>query len=204
MCSTNEPKMRRSTSPMVNAGSRTILARGNAASHDDGSTRIPQLYSVGTTLYTWGHDTGDLAIQTAAGRSPERLPVSALAAKRPAAPGCDHCRTPAVTGEGLGWADRWRRGSGSAAADVSTPQTVSIPHTPRKSSAVLVGVRVPRSATVRATPKVAPSCRIAWLTAAPAANSSGGSPCTAALVSCGITRATPRPANSDAGSTWLA
>src|SRR6478736_8616582 len=51
MCSTNEPKTRRSTSPMVNAGSKTILACGNAASRDDGATRIPQLYRVGTTLH---------------------------------------------------------------------------------------------------------------------------------------------------------
>src|SRR6478735_6921187 len=52
MCSTNEPKTRRSTSPMVNAGSRTILARGNAASHDEGAHSDPRYTAWETPLYT--------------------------------------------------------------------------------------------------------------------------------------------------------
>src|SRR5580765_1410052 len=119
-----------------------------------------------------------------------------------------HPSAPTVTGPDTGpvtgSTGRGSRGNARAATEVSTPQMRSIHQIRWKWLTASSGVTVPSSATVRATPKVAPSCRIAWFTAAPAPNSSGGRPWTAALVRCGITIETPSPATSPAGNSSVA
>lgn len=61
-------------------------------------------------------------------------------------------------------------------------------------------VGVPRMATSSATPSTAPSCRAVWWIAPPMPKRTAGRPDTAAELSTGNVRATPRPTSHEAGN----